>query len=120
MQDFKKLRVWHRAQDACVRIYKLTSDFPMEERYGLTSQLRRAAVSVGANVAEGAKRRGVSEKARFWNVAQASAAEVVSELDVAARLMFSSPAAVTDLSREYDAIAAMLGALIARTVKRKG
>jgi four helix bundle protein len=65
MQDFRKLKVWERAQKACVRIYQLTADYPVEERYGLSGQLRRASVSVGANVAEGSKRRSNPDKKRL-------------------------------------------------------
>ena len=56
MQDFRKLRVWQDAQVLTVDIYKMTACFPRDERFGLTSQLRRASVSVGANIAEGCKR----------------------------------------------------------------
>src|SRR5690242_11528097 len=81
MQDFRKLIVWQRAQDTCVSIYKLTAAFPAEERYGICSQLRRAAVSVGANLAEGSKRQSNADKARIFNIAQGEAAEAMSILD---------------------------------------
>lgn len=83
----------------------------------MTSQLRRAAVSVGAQIAEGAKRRGTPDKVRFWNTAQASAAAIVSERGIAMRLRYSSTVDAT-VSDEDDEIAAMLGALIHRAVNR--
>src|SRR3954462_9068613 len=88
MQDFRKLRVWQRAQETCVQIYVFTATFPVEERYGITAQLRRAAVSVGANLAEGSKRNSDPDKARIFNLAQGEAAEAISELDIADRLKY--------------------------------
>src|SRR3954465_6978931 len=76
MQDFRKLKVWQRAQETCVQIYMLSGHFPVEERYGITSQLRKAAVSVGANLAEGSKRASPTDKARIFNIAQAEAGPV--------------------------------------------
>jgi four helix bundle protein len=100
VQDFRKLKVWQRAQDACVRVYRITGDYPIEERYGLTSQLRAAAVSVGANISEGAKRSGNADKKRLWNVALSSAAEITSELDVALRLNYPNSDEATKLTRD--------------------
>ena len=57
MQDHRKLIVWQRAQEKCVELYRFSADFPPEERYGMTAQLRKAAVSVGSNIAEGSKRQ---------------------------------------------------------------
>jgi four helix bundle protein len=112
MQDYRKLKVWHRAQDACVRIYRLTAEFPREERYGLSAQLRDAGVSVGANISEGSKRSTNADKARLWNVAQSSAAEIMSELDVAIRVGYPGREEATALADEYDQISAMLNTLI--------
>ena len=102
MQDFRKLIVWQRAQETCVEIYELTADFPPQERYGLTSQLRRAAVSVGANLAEGSKRQSPTDKARIFNIAQGEAAEAISLLDVARRLTYGRPAEAIRLTAVYD------------------
>jgi four helix bundle protein len=112
MQDFRKLKVWQRAQDACVRLYATTGGYPAEERYGLTGQLRRAAVSVGANLAEGAKRSSKADKKRLWEVSLGSAAEIVSELDMAVRLKYPGHDEAVTLAQEYDEIAAMLNGLI--------
>jgi four helix bundle protein len=112
MQDFRKLKVWQRAQDACVRVYRLTAPYPAEERYGLTGQMRRAAVSVGANIAEGSKRSSKADKKRLWEVALGSAAESMSELDVAIRLEYPNKDEAVKLAQEYDEIAAMLNSLI--------
>lgn len=112
MQDYRKLKVWERAQAACVRIYRLTGGYPREERYGLSAQLRDAGVSVGANISEGSKRWSNPDKARLWNVAQSSAAEIMSELDMAIRLGYAGKDEAVALADEYDQISAMLSTLI--------
>src|SRR5262245_54700465 len=75
MQRFSELKTWRRAHQLTLSLYRLSAGFPAEERYGLTSQLRRAAVSVSANIAEGSKRRSNQDYARFLNIAEASLAE---------------------------------------------
>jgi four helix bundle protein len=72
---FKDLIVWRKAHETVIGIYRLTSKFPQNEVYGLVSQLRRAAVSIPANIAEGYTRRGRADKARFMNIAEASLEE---------------------------------------------
>ena len=75
MRDFRNLRVWQEAHHFTVSVYKLTREFPREELFGLTSQLRRAATSIGANIAEGAGRNSLKEFARFLDIAAGSASE---------------------------------------------
>jgi len=74
-KSFEDLLVWQKAHSFVLMIYRLTGTFPKHEIFGLTSQLRRAAVSIPANIAEGFRRRGKSDKARFCNIAQASLEE---------------------------------------------
>jgi len=74
-KTFEDLLVWQKAHSFVLMIYRLTEAFPKHEAFGLTSQFRRAAVSIPANIAEGFRRRGSSDKARFFNIAQASAEE---------------------------------------------
>jgi four helix bundle protein len=76
MQPFTDLKVWQRSHALVLKIYTLTSDFPAEERFGLTSQLRRAATSVATNIAEGSRRQHAQDFARFLNIAEASLAEL--------------------------------------------
>jgi four helix bundle protein len=76
VQRFTELKAWKRGHELALRVYRLTAGFPTEERYGLVSQLRRAAVSIPTNVAEGSKRRGGNDYARFLNVAEGSLVEV--------------------------------------------
>ena len=73
---FEDLIVWQKSHDLVLKIYKITRSFPKEEMFGLTSQIRRAAVSVPANIAEGFKRTGKGDKLRFFNISQASLEEV--------------------------------------------
>jgi four helix bundle protein len=74
-KNFQELIVWQKAHQFVLAVYRFTEDFPRKEIYGLTSQFRRAAVSIPANIAEGFKKRGRSDKARFMNIAQGSAEE---------------------------------------------
>jgi four helix bundle protein len=73
--SFKDLLVWQKAHQFVLEVYKLTKDFPKDELYGLTSQFRRAAVSIPANIAEGYTRKGEKDKLRFYNIAQGSLEE---------------------------------------------
>jgi four helix bundle protein len=74
-KSFEDLLVWQKAHSFVLTVYRLTGTFPKHEIFGLTSQFRRAAVSIPANIAEGFRRRGTSDKARFYNIAQASVEE---------------------------------------------
>jgi len=73
VKDFKDLKVWSKAHSLTIDVYKTTRQFPREELFGITSQMRRAASSIGANIAEGACRRGDVDFARFLQIAVGSA-----------------------------------------------
>ncbi len=74
-KSFKDLIVWQKAHQFVLGVYKMTKEFPREELYGLTSQLRRAAISIAANIAEGFRKNGKLDKVRFFNIAQGSLEE---------------------------------------------
>jgi four helix bundle protein len=74
-RNFQDLLVWQKAHELVLGVYRITAAFPKHEMFGLSSQMQRAAVSVPANIAEGFKRRGRADKARFLNIAQASLEE---------------------------------------------
>ncbi len=84
----KDLKAWQESMDLVVTIYKVTSKFPDEEKYGLTTQLRRASVSVPSNIAEGSARKGNKEYIQFLYVALGSLAELDTQLEIAHNLEF--------------------------------
>ena len=86
MRPHQKLEAWSKGIDLVTEVYKSTEHFPKEERYGLTGQIRRAAVSIPANLAEGAGRRSQKEFAHFLSNSQGSASELETELIIANRL----------------------------------
>jgi four helix bundle protein len=99
------------AIDFVISVYKETEAFPKEEKFGLTSQLRRAAVSIPANIAEGAARRSGKEFVHFLSNAQGSASEVDTELLIAHRLKYLSEPKYKELIDELDEIGRMLTGL---------
>jgi four helix bundle protein len=85
--DYRDLVVWQRAMDLAVRVYEASSNFPRDERYGLTSQVRKAAVSIPSNIAEGQGRRtSDGEFVRFLMIAMGSLCELETQLELAVRL----------------------------------
>jgi four helix bundle protein len=111
MQPFTDLKVWQRSHALVLKIYTLTSDFPAEERFGLTSQLRRAATSVATNIAEGSRRQHALDFARFLNIAEASLAELEYLLMLARDLGLAEQTALDPHLSETVEIARMLHAL---------
>ncbi|MEM1328199.1 MAG: four helix bundle protein [Bacteroidota bacterium] len=83
---FERLGIWQLSVDVAVDLYKLTKGFPKEELYGIVSQIRRAATSVSANLAEGRTRKSNKEKARFFEIAYGSAMEVMNFIIISERL----------------------------------
>ena len=94
MKDFRKLKVWEKAHQLALAVYKVTKSFPKEELYGLTSQIRRASMSIPTNIAQGCGRRTDAEFARFLQIAMGSASETEYQLLLARDLEF--------LSNEYQ------------------
>ena len=111
MQKFRDLKVWQRSHQLTLNIYGLTSKFPSEERFGVTSQLRRAAVSVPSNIAEGSKRRQPRDYAHFLNIAEASLAETEYLLILSRDLGYLSDEENSKVFPEVDEISRMLNAL---------
>lgn len=85
---FEKLEVWQKARKLTVEIYRLTEKFPEREKFGLTNQLRRASVSIGANIAEGATRSSAKEQAHFSSISYGSLMETMSHLIISVDLNF--------------------------------
>jgi four helix bundle protein len=91
LQNFRNLKIWHKAHALTLDVYRLSKQFPRDELYGLTSQMRRASVSIGANVAEGCCRKGDAELGRFLQIAMGSASELEYEVLLAKDLELLSP-----------------------------
>ena len=104
-RSFKELIVWQKAHQFVLEIYRFTRAFPSDEKFGLISQIRRAAVSVPANIAEGFPKRGTSDKTRFYNIAQGSLEEVHYYLILAKDLGYGDS---TKLVALYDEVARLL------------
>lgn len=111
MFNFEKLIVWQKAVDFADLIYSATRRFPVEEKFGLTSQLRRAAVSVSSNIAEGASRTSKADYARFLELATGSVFECVSEATIASRQDFLDAATHQQIYTSAEELSKMLSAL---------
>lgn len=86
MHNIQDLKIWHKAIDLCVLIYKVSADFPSDERFGLTSQIRRSSVSIASNIAEGAGRNTKGEFNQFLGIANGSAYELQTQVILAQKL----------------------------------
>ncbi len=112
MRPHEKLEAWSKAVDFVVEVYKITDAFPKEERFGLTSQIRRAAVSVSANIAEGAGRQSGKEFAHFLSNAQGSASELETELIIARRLGYIDENSFSELRNNLERVGRLITGLI--------
>jgi four helix bundle protein len=108
MQPFRDLKVWQRSHALVLKLYPLTAKLPADERFGLVSQLRRAAVSVPTNIAEGSKRQSKTDFAHFLNVAESSLAETEYLVMLTCDLGYCSEETILPLLSEIDEIARML------------
>ena len=99
MRDFRNLLAWQKADDLVVGVYKVTAGFPTDERYGLTSQIRRAAVSIAANIAEGSGRQSLKDFVHFLYLARGSLAEVEYYIHLAQRLDYLTSAQALTLGQ---------------------
>jgi four helix bundle protein len=117
MRKFTNLKVWERSHQLVLTVYRLTASFPAQETFGLTAQLRRAVVSVPANIAEGAKRRSQRDFAHFLNIAEGSMSEVEYLLLLSRELGYSPAKNVAPALAEVSEVLKMLASL-RRTVER--
>jgi four helix bundle protein len=114
MKDFRQLQVWHKAHALSLLAYDVTAHFPREERFGLTSQIRRASYSIPINIAEGCGRGGNGELHRFLNISAGSASELQYEWLLARDLKFVSGEQYELLDKRTTEVKRMLSALIDR------
>lgn len=114
MKDFRKLDVWRKAHQLTLAVYKATTTFPKEELYGLTSQIRRASVSIPANIAEGCGRGSDAELGHFLQVAMGSASELEYHLLLAHDLNFLKTSDYEQLACDVIEVKRMLASFIQR------
>lgn len=108
MRPHEKLDVWKLSVEMVLNVYEITKAFPSDERFGLTSQIRRAAVSVPANISEGAARQHDREFLQFLSIAQGSASELETEILIAHRLGYIDPGSFEQIHNEINTIARMI------------
>jgi four helix bundle protein len=119
IKDYRDLEIWKRGMDLVEVIYSLTLSMPKEEVYGLTAHLRKTAVSIPSNIAEGFARSYAKEFRQFLFVSLGSCAELNTQILIAMRLKFLDPEKVESLSREIDVTSKMIMALIKKVNQRQ-
>ncbi len=112
MQDFKKLKVWQKSHELALQVYKSTVKLPKDELYGLSSQMRRAAVSIPTNSTEGCGREGEAELARFVGIAKGSASELEYQLLLCRDLQYLDQQSYASLNEALDHTQRMLTNLL--------
>jgi four helix bundle protein len=118
LKNYKELKVWQRSYQLCLAIYRTTKEFPKEERYGLTSQIRRATVSVPSNIAEGYGRKTTPEYIRFLYIAYGSNCELETQILLSGDLCYIEADKLEILLEGIGEIERMLKALI-KSLERK-
>ena len=111
MNNFKELKVWQKAMDLVANVYKITQTLPKEELYGLTSQIRRAAVSIPSNIAEGAGRISRKDFSLFLNIARGSSFELETQLTISFKLDYLKQTDFDVLTSELDEVQRMITGL---------
>ena len=112
MKDFRTLLVWRKAHELSLAVYRATTYFPPDEKFGMTSQVRRCCVSIEANIAEGCGRDGDQEFRRFLCISMGSATELDCHLVLARDLEFLTPSVYQPLSKQLTEVKSMLAVLI--------
>ena len=112
VHGYKDLKVWQKSMDLVVDIYTITKKFPDDEKYGLKAQMRRAAVSIPSNIAEGRAKRSTKDFLRFLSIAYGSNAELETQLIIAHRLGYIQVAMFDKLILQTGEIARMLNGMI--------
>ena len=120
MQSFRDLQVWQRSMELTVAVYRLTQHFPREEAFGLTSQLRRSAVSVPSNIAEGHGRMNPREFKHFLLIARASNFELQTQLELSGALGFADIQLLNSTQEISDDVEKMLFAFLGRLKNNSG
>jgi four helix bundle protein len=119
-KSYKELVVWQKSHNLVLEIYKITKDFPKEELFGLTSQIRRAAISIAANIVEGFARKGLKDKLRFYNISQGSVNEVDYLLFLSKDLQYGDTSYLMEKTQEIGRMLFSYTNTIEEKVNRKG
>lgn len=112
--NHKRLDVWKMSVSFVTMIYELTKDFPKSEIYGITSQLRRAAVSTPSNIAEGASRDSAKDRKRFYEIARSSLVEIDTQLEISMRLNYFSSQTNPNISQIEETINSLFAMITSR------
>jgi four helix bundle protein len=115
IRSFKDLQAWQRAHDLAIQTYVLTKKFPKEELFGIVNQMRRAAVSVPSNIAEGFSRNSSKEKSQFYAISKGSLTELESQFLIARDLGYISTQEFADIDSKIDRVGKIITGL-AKTV----
>ena len=118
MKSHKDLDVWRLGVDLACNVYKVTRSFPKEEQYGIVNQMRRSAISIASNIAEGAARHSSKEFAHFLNVALGSASELDTQLEIAIRVNLADASVLLRLQESAGRVNQMLRGL-AKSVRKE-
>lgn len=118
VRNFRELVAWQQSVELALEVYRVTKRFPREEVYGLTSQLRRAAVSISSNIAEGQSRRSTRDFLHFLGIARGSLAEVETQLHIAAKLSYIESSAEKSLNEQVLELHRVLSGPIASLERR--
>lgn len=113
--NHKKLQIWEKSLVLVKEIYLLTEKLPLNERFGLSSQMRRASVSILSNISEGASRSSQKERRRFYEISRSSLVELDTQIEILLRLGFATEVSIVELSKILDEVFAMLTAMKANT-----
>jgi len=114
LKSYRDLIVWQKSMDLVIEVYKMIANFPQNEIYGLTSQIKRAVVSVPSNIAEGYGRRSTGDYQRFLNIAMGSLFELQTQLEISIRLNYLKTDQFTNLNELSKEIERMLSSLISK------
>lgn len=107
---FEKLEVWQKSIEFCELIYSVTQEFPKEEIYGLSSQIRRAVVSISSNIAEGSSKKSLKDQARFSEIAFCSLMEIINQLILAKNLKYLSDEVYVKCRSEAESLSRLINA----------
>lgn len=119
LYSFERLEVWKQTKDLCVFVYNLTRKFPKEEGFGLVSQIRRSAISIASNIAEGSGRISLKDKSHFYTMAYSSAMELLNQLIISNELMYISEVESNEARKKLELITKGISGLRYSTLNPK-